>query len=125
MYEKVQTITKTQKVFDIEHLPANLQARVTSYAHEVGANEELEYLHGRMLVWMNFGDALDDDTPDDIVEQLATGAIGFDKYPYDGIAWDILGAQPASYAGYLQATRYLRAVLPAEVVQADELYFLV
>lgn len=125
MLNNIQAISKAYKAIDISTLPAHLQTPLRSYTYEVGANEELDSHGGQYLLYVNFDDAGDDTTSDDIVEQLANGTIGFDKYPYDGISWDILGVEPASYAGYLRATRYLRETLPAELVEAETLYFLV
>lgn len=125
MLENIQSIDKSYKAIDISTLPGHLQAPLRSYTLEVGANEELESHYGQWLLYVNFDDAADDTTPDDIVEQLANGTLGFDQYPYDGIFWDVLGVEPASYAGYLRAIRYLRATLPEEVVEKETLYFLV
>jgi hypothetical protein len=125
MLENIQTVSKSYKVLDIDTLPDNLRRPLAAYVGEIGANMELDFHHGRYLLHVNFSDAIDDDTPDDVVEQLANGTIGFDQYPFDGIFWDGLGVEPASYAGYLRTTRYLRAKLPPEVVEQDELYFLV
>lgn len=125
MLDKIQTIETSWKVLDIAVLPVALRTPVTQYTLEIGANMELDSHHGRWLMLVDFDDTGDDTTPDDIVEQLANGTIGFHKYPYDGISWDILGVEPASYAGYLRATRYLRDTLPAELVKTETLYFLV
>jgi len=125
MLENIQSIEKSYKAIDISTLPDHLRAPLRSYTLEVGANQELDSHGSQWLLYVNFDDAADDNTPDDIVEQLANGAIDFDQYPYDGIFWDVLGVEPASYAGYLRAIRHLRATLPAEVVENEALYFLV
>jgi hypothetical protein len=121
----IETIKTSHQVIDIRNLPAEFHDPLESYAREIGSNEELVQYQGRQLVFVGFCDAADDITSDDIVQQLADGVIGFDQYPFDGIFWDVLGVEFSSYAGFLRATRYLRTVLPAEVVEADSLHFLV
>lgn len=110
---------------DLKALPEDFQAPLERYTLGVLGNEELESLNGRWLLRLSFLDAADDETPEDIVEQLANGDIGFEEYPFDGITWDILGVEPDAYAGYLQAMRFLRTQVPAETIEADNLFLLV
>lgn len=110
---------------DLKALPQEFQASLEKYTQGVLSNEELESLDGRWLLRLSFLDAADDDTPEDIVEQLANGDIGFEEYPFDGITWDILGVEPDAYAGYLLAMRFLRTQVPAETIEADNLFLLV
>lgn len=120
------TIVNAERPYiDLGSLPQEFHQPVTDYMQGVLSNEELESLRGRWLLRVQFVDEADDTTPADIVQQLADGVIGFDEYPFDGIDWPALNCEPAAYAGFLQAIRYLRAQLPASVVEEDQLHLLV
>lgn len=114
-----------RQYIDINSLPEEFHQPVTDYMRGILTNEELESLRGRWLLRIQFVDEADDTTPADIVQQLADGVIGFDEYPFDGIDWPMLNCEPPAYAGYLQAVRYLRTQLPAEVIEEDQLHLLV
>lgn len=118
-------INAERQYIDVNSLPQEFHQPVSDYMQGILTNEELEALHGRWLLQVQFVDEADDTTPADIVQQLADGVIGFDEYPFDGIDWPGLNCEPSAYAGYLQAIRYLRTQLPAKVIEEDQLYLLV
>ncbi len=118
-------LTTSRTCIDLEELPQAFHRPVRDYTHGVLCNQELEPYQGRWLLPVSLLDAADDDTPDDVVQSMARGDIGFAEYPFDGIAWDMLGVTPTAYAGYLLAMRTMRTLLPPEVIDADAVHLLV